>query len=77
MRSLFPKAARFLGEWPVLASSHTTVSASSGKGAFGGESKMMVGCLYRLRDNRLVFEKAKTLGTRIDIRVDPEKAKRS
>jgi hypothetical protein len=44
---------------------------------FGGESKLMVGCLYRLRDNRLVFEKAKMFGRRIDIRVDPEKAKRS
>jgi hypothetical protein len=44
---------------------------------FGGESRLMAGCLYRLRDNRLVFEKAKTFGTRIDIRVDPEKAKRS
>ena len=44
---------------------------------FGGETKMMVGCLYRLRDNRLVFEKAKSFGTRIDIRVDPEKTKRS
>jgi hypothetical protein len=44
---------------------------------FGGESKHMAGCLYRLRDNRLVFEKAKMFGRRIDIRVDPEKAKRS
>jgi hypothetical protein len=44
---------------------------------FGGESKQMAGCLYRLRDNRLVFEKAKMFGRRIDIRVDPDKAKRS
>lgn len=44
---------------------------------FGGESKSMAGCLYRLRDNRLVFEKAKMFGRRIDIRIDPEKAKRS
>jgi hypothetical protein len=44
---------------------------------FGGESKLMAGCLYRLRDNRLVFEKAKTFGRRIDIHVDPEKTKRA
>jgi hypothetical protein len=44
---------------------------------FGDEYKMMAGCLYRFRDNRLVFEKAKTFGRRIDVHVDPEKAKRS
>lgn len=44
---------------------------------FGGESKHMAGCLYRLGDNRLVFEKAKIFANRIDVRVDPEKAKRS
>jgi hypothetical protein len=53
------------------------VAPTNSTNMFGGESKLMVGCLYRLRDNRLVFEKAKTFGTRIDIRVDPEKAKRS
>jgi hypothetical protein len=45
---------------------------------FGGESKIMTGCLYRLGgDNRLVFEKAKIFANRIDIRIDPEKAKPS
>lgn len=33
-----------------------------------GEWKAMSGCLYRLHDNRLVFETAKTFGRRIDVR---------
>jgi hypothetical protein len=45
---------------------------------FGTEASLMAGCLYRLRDNRLVFEKAKIFGRRIGmVQVDPEKAKRS
>jgi hypothetical protein len=53
------------------------VAAINSTNIFGGESRLMAGCLYRLRDNRLVFEKAKMFGRRIDIQVDPEKAKRS
>jgi hypothetical protein len=52
------------------------VAPTNSTGIFG-ETKLMAGCLYRLRDNRLVFEKAKMFGQRIDVRVDPEKAKRS
>ena len=32
-----------------------------------GELKVMAGCLYRLRDNRLAFEKASIFGSRIDL----------
>ena len=46
--------------------------AASGN-MFGGETDTMSGCLYRLRDNRLVFEKARIFGPRIDVRVKPDK----
>jgi hypothetical protein len=40
---------------------------------FGGEADSVSGCLYRLRDNHLVFEKAKYFGRRINIgRVKPD-----
>ena len=32
-----------------------------------GETKSMAGCVYRLRDNRLVFEKTSIFGGRIDV----------
>ena len=38
-----------------------------------GEIKTMSGCLYRLRDNRLAFEKAKIFGSRIDVVRKPDK----
>ena len=53
------------------------IAPTNSTGIFG-ETRIMAGCLYRLRDNRLVFEKAKIFGRRIDIiRAEPEQAKRS
>ena len=43
----------------------------------GSELHSMAGCLYRLQDNRLVFEKAKSFGIRIDVtRVAPHRVRR-
>jgi hypothetical protein len=52
------------------------IAPSASRNMFGGETKTMSGCLYRLRDNRLAFEKAKTFGRRIDVvRANPDEAR--
>jgi hypothetical protein len=60
-------------------SADNTIAVSAPVNSFGpfGEVKTMTGCLYRLEDNRLVFEKAKIFGQRIDItRVAPAQVQR-
>jgi hypothetical protein len=67
----------FIGPDHTAENTVAVVAPMNSTNIFGGESKLMAGCLYRFSDNRLVFEKAKMFGRRIDIHVDPEKAKRS
>jgi hypothetical protein len=43
------------------------IAPSASGNMFGGETDTMSGCLYRLRDNRLVFEKTKIFGLRRDV----------
>jgi hypothetical protein len=43
------------------------IAPSVSRTVLGGETDIMSGCLYRLRDNRLVFEKATIFGGRINV----------
>jgi hypothetical protein len=78
--SISPQAAYRRAERPVTllptdaADNVVAVAAPSlSRTAFGGETKTMSGCLYRLRDNRLVFEKVDIFGSRIDVaRTQPD-----
>ncbi|MBR1124349.1 hypothetical protein JQ628_22670 [Bradyrhizobium lablabi] len=42
---------------------------TTGGGFLGATLRQMYGCTYRLQEDRLVFEKAKMMGGRIDVTV--------